>query len=250
MITVVSWNVNGLKSAMKKGFSAFLNKKFDLVLLQETKTDAVSLPIEKTGYNVYTFPAKRKGYSGTMVLSLEKPMSAIYGIEEKEFDDEGRVLTLEFPKYYVIDVYFPNSKPDLSRLNFKLDFDEKFLEFCEGLRMKKPLIIGGDFNVAHEEIDIARPDENQRSAGFTQEERDWFSTFLQYGYTDTFRLFVKDGGHYSWWSYKYNARERNVGWRIDYIVVSNDIRDKVREAGILDKIEGSDHAPVYAKINL
>lgn len=247
---VISWNVNGLKSIIKKGFVDFIDKKFDYIMLQEIKTNKVPNEIQKLKYNAYIFPAKRNGYSGTMILSSEKPLSVNYGIQEKEFDDEGRVITLELPKFYLIDVYFPNSKPDLSRLNFKLDFDEKFLEYCEGLRIKKPVIIGGDFNVAHEEIDIARPKENEHSAGFTKEEREWFSTFLDYGYIDTFRIFTKEGGHYSWWDYKFRARERNVGWRIDYIVVSSEIKDKVKKSEILDKQLGSDHAPVYAEIDI
>ncbi len=247
---IVSWNVNGLKSVIKKGFMNLLEKGFDFILLQEIKTNKIPTEIEKTKYNKFIFPAKRNGYSGTMILSLQKPVSVTYGIQEKEFDDEGRVITIEMNKFYVINVYFPNSKPDLSRLNFKLDFDEKFLEYCEGLRIKKPVIIGGDFNVAHEEIDIARPKENERSAGFTKEERDWFSTFLKYGYIDTFRLFTKEGGHYSWWDYKFRARERNVGWRIDYIVVSDELKNKVKRAEILDKQLGSDHAPVYAEIDI
>ncbi|MCY0851478.1 MAG: exodeoxyribonuclease III [Thermoplasma acidophilum] len=245
----LSWNVNGLRAAVKNGaVSVFKEGDYFGIALQETKADSTSVPEEMyhLGYYLYNNPAKKKGYSGTMSLVKEKPIDVSYGFE----NDEGRILNLEFDKFYFINVYFPNAQHGLTRLDMKLDFDEKFLEYSNELRKKKPLIICGDFNVAHEEIDIARPKDNENNAGFTKEERGWMTKFLDSGYVDTYRIFVKDGGHYSWWSYRFNARAKNIGWRIDYFVVSDDIKDKVKKAEILETVTGSDHAPVTLEVDL
>ncbi|BAB59187.1 exodeoxyribonuclease [Thermoplasma volcanium GSS1] len=245
----LSWNVNGLRAVIKSGgLDLIRNGDYFAIAMQETKVDVKSVPEEMyhLGYHVYNNPAKRKGYSGTMTLSREKPIDVSYGFES----EEGRILNLEFDNFYFINAYFPNSQHGLTRLDLKLDFDKKFLGYANDLRKKKPLIICGDFNVAHEEIDIARPKDNEHNAGFTIEERTWMSQFLSSGYVDTFRLFTTDGGHYSWWSYRFNAREKNIGWRIDYFVVSDDIKDKVKASRILENVKGSDHAPVELEIDI
>ena len=243
---LAAWNVNGIRSAVKKGLLEFVNsKEYDVILLQEVKSDAVPLGFDES-YIQYLNPSKRKGYAGTLTLTRIKPLSVSYGIGDEKFDSEGRVITMELEPFYVINVYFPNAQHGLTRLDFKLEFDQKFEKYVEGLN--KPVVIGGDFNVAHEEIDIARPKDNVNNAGFTKQERDWMTHFLSLGYIDTFRMFVKEGGHYSWWSYRFNARAKNIGWRVDYFIVSEELRDKVKSAGILEKVMGSDHAPVYVEI--
>ncbi len=243
---IAAWNVNGIRSAIGKGLLELVNsKEYDVILLQEVKSDAVPLGLDES-YTPYLNASKRKGYSGTLTLSRVKPISVSYGIGDEKFDGEGRVITMEFEPFYIINAYFPNSQHGLTRLDFKLEFNQKFERHVEGL--KKPVIIGGDFNVAHEEIDIARPKDNVNNAGFTKQERDWMTHFLSLGYIDTFRMFVKDGGHYSWWSYRFNAREKNIGWRIDYLIVSEELKERVKSAGILENVKGSDHAPVYVEI--
>ena len=248
---LLSWNVNGIRSAIKKDLLKLLDsKRYDAILLQEAKSDYIPLELLGTDYQTYIFPARiRKGYSGTVSLSRIKPLSMIYGIGEKKFDDEGRVLTLEFERFYLINAYFPNSRHGLTRLGFKLEFDSKILAFAENLRKKKPIVMCGDFNVAHKDIDIARPRENENNAGFTKDERAWFTALLELGYVDSYRLFEKGGGHYTWWAYRADARQRNIGWRIDYFVVSDKLADHVSSAAILDKIEGSDHAPISLELN-
>jgi exodeoxyribonuclease-3 len=248
-LRIASWNVNGLRSAMGKGLMEFLSRGYEVVLLQEVRSDSVPLEIYPgSGYLAYLNPSRRRGYAGTMTLSRVEPISVSRGIGDPRFDDEGRVITIELEEFYVVNVYFPNSQQGLTRLDYKLEFDRAFEGFAQGLRRRKPLVIGGDFNVAHTELDIARPEDNANSAGFTQQERDWMTHFLGLGYVDTFRMFVRDGGHYSWWSYRSRARERNVGWRIDYILVSEELRHRVRGAGILYDVMVSDHAPVWAEI--
>jgi len=246
---MISWNVNGLRAVMKKGLTDFIKSQgADLYCFQEIKTDQVPLELQGIGYETFINPATKSGYSGTLTLSRVKPISASKGMGIKEFDDEGRVLTLEFPSFYVINAYFPNAQHGLTRLDYKLRFNGAFLEYAENLRLKKPLIICGDFNVAHEEIDIARPKDNEKNAGFTKEERAWMTEILQQGYVDTFRVFVKEGGHYTWWSYRFNAREKNIGWRIDYFLISKEILGKLKSAAILDSIMGSDHVPIMIEI--
>ncbi|MDT7901720.1 MAG: exodeoxyribonuclease III [Acidianus sp.] len=244
---LISWNVNGLKAIMSKGFIDII-KSFnaDILMFQEIKTDVIPLDLQSLGYEIYVFPAKRKGYSGTMTMTRIHPISVSYGLGKEEYDSEGRVIILEYPEYYVINTYFPNAGEGLKRLDFKLSFNRDFEKFVTSL--KKPCIICGDFNVAHQEIDIARPKDNVNHAGFTPQEREWFSHFLSLGYVDTYRIFVKEGGHYSWWSYRFHAREKNIGWRIDYCVVSESLKSKVIKADILEKVMGSDHAPILLEI--
>ncbi len=247
---LLSWNVNGIRSAIKKDLKTVFNcKKYDVILIQESKSDYIPIELSDSGYHPYVFFAKsKKGYSGTMSFSKSEPLTVRYGIGDKKFDDEGRVLTLEFKEFYLVNAYFPNSRRDLSRLDFKLEFNDKILHFLEDLRKVKPIVICGDFNVAHEEIDIARPKDNINNAGFTEIERAWFTSLLERGYTDTYRYFIKESGHYTWWSYRFDAKTRNIGWRIDYFVVSNELKNRLSAAGILDKINGSDHVPVYLEL--
>lgn len=244
---LLSWNVNGIRSVLKKGLLSLVESgKYDVLMFQEAKADILPLEMHIDGYSPFIFSSKtRRGYSGTITLTKETPKSVIYGIDKEKFDDEGRVLTIELEKFYVVNAYFPNSRRDLSRLGFKLEFNKNLEKFLQRLREKKPVIIGGDFNVAHEEIDIARPKENVNNAGFTDQERASFTEFLKSGYCDSYRLFVKDGGHYTWWSYRANVRSKNIGWRIDYFVVSNDLEKRVKDAGISKDVLGSDHAPIY-----
>lgn len=198
------------------------------------------------GYHAYWHSAQKKCYSGLLVYSRDKALSVISGIGDKEIDIEGRVLALEFPNFYLVNAYFPHSGRELERLDFKLGFNKKFLKFCE--QLKKPVIIASDFNVAHQEIDLANPKQNEKNAGFTAEERFWMSGFLQAGYVDTFRSFVAEGGHYTWWTWRNEARERNIGWRIDYFVVSQALKEKVEKSYILNQIKGSDHCPIGMEI--
>ncbi len=246
---ILSWNLNGLKSAMQKGLMDIISSaEYDILAFQEIKNDGRNLPLEITmsGYNITVNPAVKAGYSGTMTMSKFKPVS----VSTELSMDEGRVLNVEMENFYFLNCYFPNSRRDLSRLDLKMDFNNRFMEYCLELDKKKPLIICGDFNVAHEEIDIARPADNHNSAGFTDSERQWFSRFLDSGFVDTFRIFHKEGGMYSWWSYMNRARERNIGWRIDYFVVSRRIRERVRSSEVLGDITGSDHAPIFLEIDL
>jgi len=239
---VLTWNVNGLKSLINKGLPKEIFS-YDIVMFQEIKTDKVPEEMEKLGYSIYINPAKRKGYSGTLTLTKIDPIKVRYGIGDEEFDSEGRVISLEFNEFYAINAYFPNAQHGLTRLDYKLRFNKIFEDFLG--KLEKPKIICGDFNVAHKEIDIARPKDNVNNPGFTKQERDWMTSFLEKGYVDAFRIFHKEAGRYSWWTYRFHAREKNIGWRIDYCVVSQDIVHRIRDCDIMDKIYGSDHAPVY-----
>lgn len=246
---IISWNVNGLRSVLGKGLYKFLEKgKYDIVMLQEVKMDTVPISLEELGYHAYMSPSKKKGYSGTLTLAKKKPVSVSYGIGHDGFDSESRVVTVETPDFYVVNVYFPNSRRGLTRLDFKMEFNGKFERFVQTLRKRKPVIVGGDFNVAHTELDIARPKDNIHNAGFTPRERKWMDRLLSLGYIDSYRMFVKEGGHYSWWTYRVNARERNIGWRIDYLIVSDELKKRVKDADILSKVGGSDHAPIYLEL--
>ncbi len=242
----LSWNVNGIRAAIRKGLPGVLHMDYDIVALQETKADDDVLPesLKALPYGVYSNPAAKKGYSGTLTLSKEKPLKVLKGMGNEDFDNEGRVLALEFEKFWFVNTYFPNSQRDLARLSYKLAFDRAFERWCLALDRSKPLVICGDFNVAHEDIDIARPEENLGNAGFTVQEREWLTSFLDDGYVDAFRSFTKEGGHYTWWSYMFNARAKNVGWRIDYFLVSKRLAKSVKSSAILDSVTGSDHAPV------
>ena len=251
---LMSWNVNGIRACVRKGFIDFLKKYApDILAIQEIKADVKSIPPEVKnfpGYYIYFNPAKRKGYSGTALFSKIKPLNVEYGIGEEKFDAEGRVITAEYEKFYFVNAYFPNSQHELTRLNFKIKFDRKIHQYLNELREKKGVILTGDFNVAHKEIDLANPKQNVKNAGFTPEERAWMDEFIDDGWIDTFRLFTKEGGHYTWWSYRFNARARNIGWRVDYFIVSPDLKDKVKRSWILSDVMGSDHAPIAMEIEL
>jgi len=251
---IVSWNVNGIRACIRKGFMDFVKKEnADIVCVQETKAQSsqVDLTLKEYPYHFWN-SAKRPGYSGVAVFSKIKPISIKKGIGL--LDEEGRVLTLEFPDYFLVTVYVPNSKPDLSRVNFRHDeWDKHFLKYLKSL--SKPVIFCGDLNVAHEEIDLKNPSNNKTTltrpgnAGFTDKEREGFKNFLEEGYVDTFRYFYPDKEKYSWWSYRFNARARNIGWRIDYFCVDKKLINRVKDSLILDEITGSDHCPIEIILN-
>lgn len=246
----ISWNVNGIRSVLGKGLMEFLRATdADVYAFQEVKAEAdqvESLEFPPSGYHAYWNSAEKKGYSGTLVLSRVKPLSVVNGIGIPEHDHEGRVITCEFEEYYLVNVYTPNAKNDLSRLKYRHDeWDKLFLSYLKRLEEKKPVIFCGDLNVAHQAIDLARPKENEGSAGYTPEEREGFDNMEASGFTDTFRhLHPDEGGHYSWWSFRANARARNVGWRIDYFLVSNALLPRLKNATIMPEATGSDHCPV------
>ena len=239
---LISWNVNGLRAVLGKGFMDFFNSQnADVFCLQEIKLSEGQLDLNPDGYYCFWNYAQKKGYSGTAVFSRKEPLSVIRGK-----DDEGRICALEFDDFFVVDVYTPNSQDGLARLPFRLEWDEWFRSFVCDLDTRKPVLICGDMNVAHKEIDIKNPKANLRNAGFTIEERDSFTKLLDSGFTDTFRMLYPDlKDAYSWWSYRFKARERNAGWRIDYWLVSDRVRGRVKDAGIYADVTGSDHAPVY-----
>jgi len=241
---LISWNVNGIRAILKKNFYSFLKKENpDVICVQETKAhpDQVDHTLDKQYKHHFWNAAEKKGYSGTAIFSKIKPEAVHYGMSMKEHDKEGRVITIKFPKFYLVNVYTPNAKPDLSRLKYRQKWDKAFLNI-QGLDKRKPVIVTGDLNVAHEEIDIARPKNNKMSPGFTKEEREDFSEYIENNFIDTFRKLYPDKVQYSWWTYRFGARKRNVGWRIDYFLTSK--RLKFKKAYILDKILGSDHCPI------
>jgi exodeoxyribonuclease-3 len=244
----VSWNVNGLRAALKKGFLDTLHElDADIFALQEIKAMPDQLPDEVKhipGYYAYWYPARKKGYSGTAVFSRVEPLDVVYGLGRDEFDAEGRVLTLEFDDFYFINIYFPNAQHGLKRLDYKRNFNQEVLEYMDRLAGKKSVVLCGDLNVAHKEIDLANPKANIKNPGFSPEERAWMDEVVGAGYVDTFRLFNQDPEQYSWWSYRFNARAKNIGWRIDYFLVDPGSRDRVKGAAIHDDILGSDHCPV------
>ncbi|TBV81036.1 MAG: exodeoxyribonuclease III [Desulfobulbaceae bacterium] len=247
-IKLVSWNVNGLRAIAKKGFNRIVHElDADLLALQEIKAHPEQLPIEirkLPGYTAFWLPAKRKGYSGVATYSRKDPLRVMYGMARDEHDQEGRVLTLEFADFYLVNAYLPNAQPELIRLPYKLDFCRHFLEFTHRLAKNKNVVICGDLNVAHRAIDLARPKENEKSPGFSQEERAWMDQFLATGFIDTFRMFNQAGDNYTWWSYRGGARKRNIGWRIDYFCIDTAGRSRVQAANIRPEITGSDHCPV------
>ena len=246
---LLSWNVNGFRASVSKGFYDFLEKKNpDILGIQEVKMHEVpEFPIG-FGYHVAWNPADKKGYAGTAVFSKEKPLRIRKGLGKKKFDSEGRVQTLEFEKFFFVNAYFPNSQRGLSRLDFKMEFNELFAKHVAGL--DKPVVMCGDFNVAHEEIDIARPKDNMKNAGFTPEERGWMTGFLGRGWADSFREKHPRKVQYSWWTYRFNARKKDIGWRIDYFIVPEKIMGNVGKAYILGDVMGSDHAPVGIEVEL
>lgn len=249
---LVSWNVNGYRAVLNKGFKEFFDSiDADIFCLQETKMQEGQVDMNFEGYNVYLNCAEKKGYSGTAIFSKKKPVSVNYGIGIKEHDLEGRVITLEFEKFYMVNVYTPNSKRQLERLDYRMIWEDEFRNYLKKLEKNKPVIVCGDMNVAHEEIDLKNPKTNHHNAGFTDEERQKMTCLLNSGFIDTFRYLYPDKTDaYSWWSYMGHAREKNVGWRIDYFLVSDSLKNKIEEAEILDQVLGSDHCPVTLKIKL
>ncbi len=252
MLKFISWNVNGLRACYDKGFAdAFNRLEADFFCLQETKMQEGQLDVQFEGYQSYWNYAEKKGYSGTAIFSKVKPLSVTYGLGMEEHDHEGRVITLELESYYLITVYTPNSQEELRRLDYRMKWDDDFRAYLKKLEEKKPVIVCGDLNVAHKEIDLKNPKTNRKNAGFTDEERAKFTTLLESGFTDTFRYFYPEQeGIYSWWSYRFKAREKNAGWRIDYFLTSDSLKDKLRGAQIHTDILGSDHCPVELTIEL
>ena len=242
----ISWNVNGLRACCEKGFrESFRALDADFFCLQETKMQAGQLDLEFDGYRSYWNYAEKKGYSGTAIFSRHEPLSVSYGMGIEEHDHEGRVITLEMPDFYLVNVYTPNSQDELARLDYRMRWDDDFRSYLLGLEKSKPVAVCGDMNVAHKEIDLKNPATNRRNAGFTDEERGKFSELLDSGFTDTFRYFYPDAeGVYSWWSYRFRSRERNTGWRIDYFLVSEGLKDRLAGASIHNGSLGSDHCPV------
>lgn len=246
---LISWNVNGLRACEGKGFSeAFRRLDADFFCLQETKMQAGQLDLEFEGYRSYWNYAEKKGYSGTAIFTRHEPISVTYGLGIDEHDHEGRVITLEMDGFFLVTVYTPNSQDELRRLDYRMTWEDDFRHYVVGLDARKPVIICGDLNVAHEEIDLKNPKTNRRNAGFTDEERGKFTTLLGSGFTDTFRWLHPEEVTYSWWSYRFRAREKNAGWRIDYFVVSDRLRDRIADARIHTDIMGSDHCPVELEL--
>ena len=246
MMKFISWNVNGLRAVCGKGFTEiFKELDADFFCLQETKMQAGQIDLEFEGYMSYWNYADRKGYSGTAVFTKHQPISVSYGIGVDEHDHEGRVITLEMPEFYLVCVYTPNSQEELARLDYRMRWEDDFRTYLTGLAAKKGVIVCGDLNVAHQEIDIKNPKTNRRNAGFTDEERGKMTELLSEGFIDTFRHLYPDAKDiYSWWSYRFRSRERNTGWRIDYFIVSDSLEERIREARIHTEIYGSDHCPV------
>lgn len=248
----ISWNVNGLRACCDKGFrETFARLDADFFCLQETKMQEGQLDIAFEGYTSYWNYAEKKGYSGTAIFSRHQPLNVTYGMGIEQHDHEGRIITLEMQDFYLVTVYTPNSQDELKRLDYRMQWEEDFRRYLSGLDAQKPVIVCGDLNVAHREIDLKNPKTNRRNAGFTDEEREKFSTLLDAGFTDTFRYFYPDmPEQYSWWSYRFKAREKNAGWRIDYFLVSQRLNDRLTGAHIHNDIFGSDHCPVEVTINL
>lgn len=243
---LISWNVNGLRACVGKNFMEDFKKlDADIFCLQETKLQEGQIALNLPGYHQYWNYAEKKGYSGTAVFTRKEPLRVAYGIGVEEHDHEGRVITLEFEDYYLVTVYTPNSQDGLKRLDYRMQWEDDFLAYIKSLDEKKPVIYCGDLNVAHQEIDLKNPKTNRKNAGFTDEERSKMTTVLTSGFVDTFRYFYPDAeGVYSWWSYRFRAREKNAGWRIDYFIVSERLKDRLEDASIHTEIFGSDHCPV------
>lgn len=248
----ISWNVNGLRAAVKKGFlDAFDTFAADAVCLQETKMQPHQMELDLPGYYQYWNSAERKGYSGTAIFTKHEPLSVRYGIDQEEHDTEGRVITLEYADHYLVTVYTPNSQRELARLDYRMEWETAFQAYLQALDVDKPVVVCGDLNVAHQEIDLKNPKTNRRNAGFTDEERARMTELLDSGFTDTFRLLYPDATDaYTWWSYFAKSRERNIGWRIDYFLVSDRLAAAVKEAEIFPDVHGSDHCPVSVELEL
>ena len=247
---LISWNVNGIRACLNKGFAdTFKQLDADIFCIQETKCQTEQVELEFEGYTSYWNSAEKKGYSGTAIFTKQKPLNVTYGIGIEEHDKEGRVITLEFEKFYMVDIYTPNSKRELERLDYRQIWEDEIRKYLLKLNETKPVIMCGDLNVAHEEIDLKNPKTNRHNAGFTDEERKKMTELLDAGFTDSFRYLYPDKENaYSWWSYMGHAREKNVGWRIDYFIVSKSIENKIKEATIYPEIMGSDHCPVGLEI--
>ena len=249
---IISWNVNGIRAVQKKGFLEWFNEEQpDILCLQETKAHPEQLDenlLEVPGYEAYWSSAEKKGYSGVVIYTKKKPLEVTYGMGIEEFDREGRLIIAEYEDFYLLNCYFPNGKRDQERLDYKMAFYDAFLELIERLRKKKPIIFCGDVNTAHKEIDLARPKENESISGFLPLEREWIDKVVEKGYVDTFRHFHSEPEQYSWWSMRTAARARNVGWRIDYFFVSEELKGKLKDAFILQEVMGSDHCPVGVEV--
>ena len=247
----ISWNVNGLRACVTKGFMDFFNEiDADIFCVQETKLQDGQIDLDLPGYHQYWNYAEKKGYSGTAMFTKQEPISVAYGIGIEEHDHEGRVITAEFDSFYAVTCYTPNSQNELRRLDYRMTWEDAFLDYLKKLNEKKPVVLCGDLNVAHKEIDLKNPKTNRKNAGFTDEEREKMTVLLDSGFTDTYRHFYPDTeGVYSWWSYRFKAREKNAGWRIDYFITSKSIDDKLTDAKIHTDILGSDHCPVELDLN-
>ena len=243
---LISWNVNGIRACVQKGFLDFFNEvDADIFCIQESKLQEGQINLELEGYHQYWNYAEKKGYSGTAIFTKKEPLSVKYGLGIEEHDKEGRVITLEFEEFFMITVYTPNSQNELARLDYRMKWEDDFRDYLKSLEESKPVIVCGDLNVAHKEIDLKNPKTNRKNAGFTDEEREKFTTLLSSGFIDTFRYFYPDlKDTYSWWSYRFNARKNNAGWRIDYFIVSKALESKLESAKIHTEILGSDHCPV------
>ena len=248
---LISWNVNGIRACLEKGFmDTFEALDADAFCLQETKCQEGQVSLELPGYHQYWNSAEKKGYSGTAIFTREKPLSVRYGIGEEVHDHEGRVIALEYPAWYLVTVYTPNSQDGLKRLDYRMQWEQSFMDYLHGLERTKPVIVCGDMNVAHQEIDLKNPSTNRMNAGFTQQERDCMTRLLDSGFVDTFRYLHPDARDvYSWWSYRFKAREHNAGWRIDYFLVSESLKDRIETSSIHTERLGSDHCPVELVIN-
>ena len=240
---LITWNVNGLRACMNKGFADFMTAAgADIICVQETKMQREQASFDFPGYHEYWNSAVKKGYSGTAVFSKTEPLSVTYGLGQEEHDQEGRVITAEYPDFYLVNVYTPNSQRGLTRLEYRMQWEDVFQDYCAGLARKKPVIVCGDLNVAAQPIDLKNPDSNHKNAGFTDEERAKFQQFLDHGFVDSFRsLYPDKEGAYTWWSYMFKARERNAGWRIDYFLVSQNGKDRIQDVIIHNEVMGSDH---------
>lgn len=247
---LISWNVNGLRACMGKGFFDFFNAEYaDIFCVQETKMQKEQAVVESEGYEQFWFSAEKKGYSGTLTFTKNTPLSVSYGINQTH-NDEGRVITLEFENFYSVNCYVPNAQPELARIGYRMKFEDDMRAYLTELDKKKPVIYCGDLNVAHEEIDLARPKENIGNAGFSYEERGKMTELLSSGFTDSFRFVYPSDKRYSWWSYRAGARAKDIGWRIDYFLVSDRIKDKIKDAYIYKDVMGSDHCPIGLEIDI
>lgn len=245
----VSWNVNGLRACMNKGFAEFFKQmNADIFAIQESKMQEEQKDFSFPGYYEYWNSAEKKGYSGTVIYTKHEPLSVCYGLEDGKYNDEGRIITLEYDQFYFVTTYVPNSQRELTRLDYRMEFEEDFRAYLVRLDQKKPVIVCGDLNVAHQRIDLKNPDSNERNAGYTIEERTKFQALLDAGFTDTFRYLHPDTIKYSWWSYMFKAREKNIGWRIDYFLISNRLREHLKTSEIHTEVMGSDHCPVSIEI--